>query len=165
MNEQKSVKLSLANTHKMMARLAAVQAVYSYEINNVNNARLMQLFNNYFNDEFREKELNLQEDDLVPDKEFFVVLMTETIKKCKLLDEIIEQYLTENRRLDQLSLVLKSILRVAIYELKFISDMPRKVIINEYTNIAHSFYEDIEAGFINGILDKIVVDLEKENSE
>ncbi|AIL64953.1 N utilization substance protein B [Rickettsiales bacterium Ac37b] len=164
MNEQKSIKLSLANTRKMMARLAAVQAVYAYEINNVDNLHLMQLLNNYFDKEFRENELNIQGEDLIPDKEFFTVLMNNTIKEQELLDDIITQYLTESRRLNQLSLVLKCILRVAICELKFMSETPQKVVINEYTNIAHAFYEDIEAGFVNGILDKIIIDMEEHNT-
>ena len=51
-----------------------------------------------------------------------------------------------------------SILRLAVYEMKFDEDVPVKVAINEAVEIAKSFGGDASASFVNGILGKIAKD-------
>ena len=48
-----------------------------------------------------------------------------------------------------------NILQAGVYELMFRPDIPRPVIINEYIDITHSYYEGKEPGFVNGILDEL----------
>ena len=50
---------------------------------------------------------------------------------------------------------LTNILRCAYVEFNGFSKIPPKVIINEYTNIAASFFNKTEVNFINGVLDKV----------
>ncbi len=57
--------------------------------------------------------------------------------------------------LSRLSLVDKSILRLAAYQLKFCSEIPPKVVINEAIEIAKKFSGISSAGFVNGVLDAI----------
>ena len=52
-------------------------------------------------------------------------------------------------------ITLRAILRAAVYELLFTPDTPFKVVINEYINIAQSFYSEKEPEFLNAILDKV----------
>lgn len=57
--------------------------------------------------------------------------------------------------MDQISVVDKSILRLAIYELEFLHDVPAKVAINEAVELAKTFGGDNTSKFINGVLGTI----------
>jgi len=58
--------------------------------------------------------------------------------------------------LSRLSLVDKSILRLAAYELKFRDDIPPKVTINEAIELAKKYSSAQSPGFVNGVLDAIM---------
>ena len=55
-------------------------------------------------------------------------------------------------RLDRL---LRAGLRAGAYELLHAPDVPARVVINEYVDIAHGFFEGAEPGLVNGILDRL----------
>lgn len=55
--------------------------------------------------------------------------------------------------LSRLSLVDKSILRLAVYQLKFCNNIPPKVVINEAIELAKKFSSEKSPSFINGVLD------------
>jgi len=63
-------------------------------------------------------------------------------------------------KLSRLSQVDKSILRLAVYQLKFCADIPPKVTINEAIEIAKKFGTDKSPGFVNGVLDGILKKLQ-----
>jgi len=63
--------------------------------------------------------------------------------------------------LSRLSLVDKSILRLAVYQLKFCSDIPPKVVINEAIELAKKFGGEKSPSFINGVLDAALRKIEK----
>jgi N utilization substance protein B len=52
-------------------------------------------------------------------------------------------------------MILRAILRVASFELAHRIDVPVKVVITEYVDIAHAFFAGKEPGLINGVLDKL----------
>ncbi len=56
----------------------------------------------------------------------------------------------------RLSPVDKSILRLAVYQLKFCPDIPPKVVINEAIELANKFSTDKSPAFVNGVLDAIL---------
>jgi transcription antitermination factor NusB len=56
----------------------------------------------------------------------------------------------------RLSLVDKSILRLAVYQLSFCPDIPPKVVINEAIELAKKFSTDKSPGFVNGVLDAVL---------
>jgi len=60
----------------------------------------------------------------------------------------------------RLSPVDKSILRLAVYQLKFCPDIPPKVVINEAIELAKKFSTDKSPAFVNGVLDAILKKLE-----
>ena len=62
----------------------------------------------------------------------------------------------------RLSPVDKSILRLAVYQLKFCSDIPPKVVINEAIELAKKFSTDKSPAFVNGVLDAILKKLKTE---
>ena len=59
-------------------------------------------------------------------------------------------------QLSRLSPVDKSILRLAVYQLKFCPDIPPKVVINEAIELAKKFSTDKSPGFVNGVLDAVL---------
>ncbi|MCI7738505.1 MAG: transcription antitermination factor NusB [Lachnospiraceae bacterium] len=87
--------------------------------------------------------------------------MQEKYQKIKEhLDEI-DALLNEKSKgwkTSRMSKVDLSILRLAVYEMKFDEDVPVKVAINEAVEIAKSFGGDASASFVNGILGKIAKD-------
>ena len=62
--------------------------------------------------------------------------------------------------LARLSLVDKSILRLAVYQLKFCPDIPPPVVINEAIELAKKFSTDKSFAFVNGVLDAVLKKIE-----
>ncbi len=56
----------------------------------------------------------------------------------------------------RLSPVDKSILRLAVYQLKYCGDIPPKVVINEAIEMAKKYSTDKSPGFVNGVLDAVL---------
>ena len=71
------------------------------------------------------------------------------------IDNKIKEFLDEKWSYSRIDITLRAILRAAVYELLFTPDTPFKVVINEYINIAQSFYSEKEPEFLNAILDKV----------
>jgi N utilization substance protein B len=65
-------------------------------------------------------------------------------------------------KLSRLSMVDKSILRLAVYQLKFCPDVPPKVAINEAIEIAKIFGSDKSPSFVNGVLDGVLRKLQSD---
>lgn len=61
----------------------------------------------------------------------------------------------ENWRTERMSVVDRNILRVAVYEMCFRTDVPARVAINEAIEVAKKYGSEDSGAFINGILDAI----------
>ena len=61
----------------------------------------------------------------------------------------------ESWELDRLDSTLRALLRAATCELLFRPDVPARVVLNEYVEIAHSFFAGQESAFANGVLNQI----------
>ncbi len=70
------------------------------------------------------------------------------------IDKIIEENL-HNWKLERISKVNLSILRLSTYEVLYDTEIPRSVAINEALEIARRYSDEKSVGFINGVLDKI----------
>lgn len=138
---------------KSFARLVAVQGLYSHELSGEDNiddaiARISEI------------PLDVDEDGVVakPSKQFLEVIFQGTYEQKSEIDEIIKKYLKEGWEMERLDNLLLSIIRPAVYELKS-EDTPVSVVLDEYINIAHAFYDTQEVGFINAILDSVAKEL------
>jgi len=80
----------------------------------------------------------------------------ENLEKC---DELITAS-TIKWQFTRLSPVDRSILRLSVYQLKFCSDIPPKVVINEAIELAKKFSTDKSPGFVNGVLDAVLKKLQ-----
>ncbi len=70
------------------------------------------------------------------------------------IDKIIEAH-SKNWTVKRMSAVDKSILRIAVYELTYLKDVPFKVVIDEAIELAKKYGTDRSAAFINGVLDHV----------
>ena len=69
------------------------------------------------------------------------------------LDPYLTRQLAEGWRLSRLDATVRAILRAGLYEMIRRPDVPYKVVINEYVEIARAFFDGDEPGFINAVLD------------
>jgi N utilization substance protein B len=76
------------------------------------------------------------------------------------VDRLIEQH-SHNWRLDRMNRIDRNILRVAVFELRFRDDIPRKVTINEAVELGKRFGTEESSAFINGLLDRVAIALNK----
>jgi len=96
------------------------------------------------------------------DREFGKVLLRKAILKNQEYREIINQY-TKNWELERIALMDVLIMIVALTEIMEFPSIPVKVTLNEYIDIARFYSTQKSNEFVNGILDKIVIDFRKEN--
>ena len=80
----------------------------------------------------------------------------ENLKQC---DELISGS-TIKWQFTRLSPVDKSILRLSVYQLKFCTDIPPKVVINEAIELAKKYSTDKSPAFVNGVLDAVLKKLQ-----
>ena len=97
-------------------------------------------------------------------KEFAKTLAAGVCENRVAIDEVIENN-TDNYRLDRVSAVDRSILRLAIYEILHREDIPNVVSINEAIEVAKRFGTEESGRFVNGILDNLNRVLRKESDQ
>ena len=133
-----------------IARLAAVQALYQIDLLKGNReAVLIEFMSHRLGDSAEEKEFKNVDRDL------FVAIVRGTDDVCQILDQQLEKVLTDDWRLDRLERVLRATLQAGIWELAFRQDVPTQVVINEYVEVAKSFFDGKEPGLVNGILNSL----------
>ncbi len=93
-------------------------------------------------------------------KEFSSVLSKGCCSNLSQLDDIIVRY-SKNWRLSRISKIDKNILRIAVYEILYLSSIPPAVTINEAVELGKTFGTEESGAFINGILDKVKEDRDK----
>lgn len=81
-------------------------------------------------------------------------------ERRKDIDETIRK-VSQHWRLERMSWVDRNILRLAIFELTSLDDVPRRVTLNEAVELAKRFGSENSPGFVNGVLDRIASDLGK----
>jgi len=96
------------------------------------------------------------------DREFGKQLLRKTILKLPEYRELIEKY-TQNWEVERIAIMDVLIMTIALSEIMEFPGIPVKVTLNEYIDIARFYSTHKSNEFVNGILDKIVADLRKEN--
>ena len=139
---------------RAVARLAAVQALYQYDMEGTLLPRLL--------DEFHQHRLGGEIDDEVDDTvyaeaegAFFDDLVTGAIARRDEIDELIAGKLAEGWKLARLDKTMLQLLRVGTYELLARADVPTGAAINEYIDVARAFFDTRDAKFVNGVLDAV----------
>lgn len=138
---------------RTVSRLAAVQALYQMEMTGGGVEAVIREFSDHRFDRDIEGELLAQADEV-----FFADLIRGAVGQQAEIDKAVTGRLASNWKLDRLDATARAILRAGAWELMHRSDVPLEVVIDEYVEIAKSFFEGPEPGFINGALDGIAKD-------
>lgn len=135
------------------ARLAAVQALYQMDLASTDVANVIEEFS-------KERFPNAQDDDPVKgaDAYFFGELLRGVVRRQRDLDPLIDSRLAQGWRLSRIDSTLRAILRAGAFELIERNDVPAKVVINEYLNISHVFFDGEQPKVVNGVLDRLSKD-------
>lgn len=132
------------------ARLAAVQALYQMDIGRATLEDTLAQFGAFHLG--REIE---GEQYLPADADFFRQIVSGVAKQQLQVDPAVDKALAEGWPIGRVDATLRAILRAAAFELLFRKDIPARVVITEYVDVARAFYEDDAAGLVNGALDKM----------
>lgn len=138
----------MSNRH--LARTIALQSLFMWDFNDQKDKDLDKIIKGIF--------FNFAPN--FNDNGFVVKLIRGVIKNLKKIDSNIVKYATE-WPLDQITIVDRNILRIGVYELLMVDDIPPKVAINEAIEIAKTFGGESSGKFVNGVLGAIYKDLEK----
>ena len=140
------------------ARLLAIQAIYMAEFSDENFDRIISRFvlGEVGGQVIVEREKGKEEviDIQSADLKLFTKIMKEYVDKKEDIDETIKTALTKEMTLERLELILKCILRAGIAEFYANPKLDAPIIINEYTDIARSFFDGPEVKMVNAILDR-----------
>jgi len=130
------------------ARLAAVQALYQMEASGQGVESAIQEF-----EEFRlDSDIEGVKLHKV-DRAFFADILRGAVETQRRLDPYLENQLADGWKLTRLNATARAILRAGLYELVRRPDVPSRVVIDEYLEVAHAFFDDSEPKFINAVLD------------
>jgi len=126
------------------ARRLAMQALYAWQMNTENAGALCDSFKG-------------DEEYARVDEDYFRELVFGVIDACEDLDKVIGNYVSRDE--EQVDQVEQAVLRMAVYELSNRHDIPFKVIVSEGVALTKKFGAQDGYRFINGVLDKMSVEL------
>jgi N utilization substance protein B len=132
------------------ARLAAVQAIYQMELTGVDAETVTE--------EFVEHRFGSDPDIRAlgtPDEAFFGDVVRGVPHHQVEIDAAITRCLASGWKLARVDSILRAILRAGAYEFIARRDVPAKVVIDEYLDVAHAFFEGDETAFVNAVLDRM----------
>ncbi|HQS95570.1 MAG: transcription antitermination factor NusB [Novosphingobium sp. 17-62-19] len=136
------------------SRLAAVQALYQIDMEQTQLHLLL--------DEFHQHRLGAEIEDveyLKADVPFFDDLVKGVDARRNEIDLMLSAKLAKGWSLARLDKTMLQILRAGSYELMARKDVPIATVITEYVDVAHAFFEEREAKFVNGVLDAVAKDV------
>ncbi len=125
------------------SRVAAVQGIYSWDMNENKEAADPAAFNWLENKK--------EGDDLT----FARLLLCGAMENINEIDSEIKSRLSPKWEFARVNKVALAVLRISAYSLLYQKDIESAVIINEAVEIARSFGVDDQTAFINGILDRM----------
>jgi transcription antitermination protein NusB len=132
------------------ARLAAVQALYQMELTGGDAESVAE--------EFVEHRFRHDAGPTLaaePDVAFFRAIVGGVPHSQVEIDRSITHCLSAEWRLNRIDSILRAILRAGTYEMIGQRDVPARVVIDEYLDIAHAFFEGEEPAFVNAVLDRL----------
>lgn len=128
---------------RKLSREKAMELIFSTMLTKESHGEAIETFlDNY--------EGNIKEIDL----EYIKEVLKGVEENREEIDELIKSNL-QKWKIDRISKVNLSILRLAIYEMNYVSDVPEKVAINEALEITKKYSDEKSVSFVNGVLDKI----------
>lgn len=112
-----------------------------------------------FNGEFKLHSLLKDEKD---DLDFMSVLFNKTILYHQQFEELIDKH-TKNWELERIANMDRLLMEMALAEILYIPSVPVKASLNEYIDISKEYSTPNSKTFVNGVLDKIIAELKRDN--
>lgn len=135
---------------KSAARLNAVQALYQMDLAATPLPEILAQFESHWigheieGDEIASADINLFRD-----------IVGGVVREQRAIDPVLEASLVKGWPLKRIEAVLRAVLRAGAYELAERPDVPARVVIAEYVNVAAAFLDREETGMVNAVLDGI----------
>lgn len=136
------------------ARLASVQALYQMSVTEIGPKQAIG--------EFVEHRFGREIEGLLyegVDRPFFEDIVMGVADRRDEIDAAIDSALDKERKVARLERILAAVLRAGVYELMARLDVPGRVVISEYVDVARVFFEGPQPGFVNGVLDRLAKEL------
>jgi transcription antitermination protein NusB len=142
-----------ARNARSAARLAAVQGLYQMDmaatdidvvIENLASSPILEL-----------PDGEILTDAYEPDREFLEQLLRGAVRRQREIDPMVDDQLAAGWRLVRVDSILRAILRAGVIELMDRPDIPARVVICEYVDVAKAFFDADEPKVTNGVLDKL----------
>jgi N utilization substance protein B len=137
-------------SRRQAARLAAVQALYQWQEGQDEPVAIVEQFLKVRTGEAGEGGMRRD-----ADKPLFRDVVEGTAGHKDELEKTVSSALAENWSWGRIDRLVRAILLAGAYELVHRHDVPPKVAINEYVEIAHAFYGQGESTFVNSVLDRV----------
>lgn len=144
---------------RTIARVAAVQALFQCEQTGESAETVVKEFVS-----FRRVAPNAHFDDgHIPDADLSLLatIVQDTVRQQDAIDHTLTSLLPENWPMNRLDPVLRALLRAALSEM--MASVPAQIVINEYLDVAHGFFDGDEPKMVNGILDRFAQNSHKED--
>ncbi len=132
------------------ARLAAVQALYQMDIA---GAGLNDIFA-----EFESHWLGSEvegEKYLPAEAAFFRDVVSGVVRDQTKLDPLVDDALAKSWPLKRIDAIIRAVMRAGAYELEHRKDVPARVVVTEYVDVANAFVDREETGMVNAVLDQL----------
>ncbi|MDB5534378.1 MAG: transcription antitermination factor NusB [Hyphomicrobiales bacterium] len=144
----------MARQHKAAARLAAVQALYQMEVAGKGVTEILAEFETFWiGGEIEGVQYEEADVDLFRD------IVQGVLGDQVAIDRAADKVLQQGWPLRRVEAVMRAVLRAGVYELKSRADVPARVIITEYVDVAAAFLASNEVGMTNAVLDRLARDL------
>ncbi|WP_046214945.1 transcription antitermination factor NusB [Paenibacillus wulumuqiensis] len=146
---------------RRLARELTVQSLYQMEMNEVKaEEAIMMLLEEAASD--NESEVELRDESQL--KTYVIDVIGGIWENKEAIDQLLVDYL-QNWQVSRLSRVDRQILRLAVYEMVFAEGVPAKVAVNEAIELSKHFGTEESGKFVNGVLGKMIHDLDKLKSQ
>lgn len=132
------------------ARLAAVQALYQMDIAGTGLNDILAEFESHWigNEVEGEQYLPAQ-------AAFFRDIVGGTVREQRKLDPMIDAALERGWPLKRIEALIRAVLRAGAYELDQKTDIPARVVVSEYVDVANAFVDREETGLVNAVLEQL----------
>ena len=143
----------MSRDKRSASRLGAVQALYQMDIAGAPIADVFAEFESHWlgreveGDAYKPAEVK-----------FFRDVVEGVVRDQRALDKDIDAALAKGWPLKRIEAILRAVLRAGAYELSSRKDIPARVVITEYVDVANAFVDKDEAGMANAVLDALARD-------
>lgn len=132
------------------ARLAAVQALYQMDIAGAGLNDIFAEFESHWLGSEVEGETYLP-----AEAAFFRDVVSGVVRDQSKLDPLVDDALAKSWPLKRIDAIIRAVMRAGAYELEHRKDVPARVVVTEYVDVANAFVDREETGMVNAVLDQL----------